>query len=209
MPETSSAPTVRRLWRAKLKPLLDAWGYIESLWSLVGIVWRLVLFLISAGAIIGLIGASGAYAFGFLSSRWLLIAVGLSLAFSIGPWAVLWWKQRNGDQQGLITVDYAGIRWLRTTSYYPSGHSVGEAQCPIHKVRLFYRDSATNQGIIAHLREPDPGDLIGLLGKLWCPQGNGHYVDIHTSDSLASSFHALKMAAEALLDAKLADSKRR
>jgi hypothetical protein len=200
---------IRTLWRRKLRPLLDAWGYFDDLGGFVRFLWWIALFFFPSGAALSIVGVGVAAALGWLSGLWFLVVVGAALVVSLGPWAVLWWKQHSrGAQRRYLAVEHAGVRWVRITSYYGSGHSVAEAQCPQHKVRLFYRPISVHEVIMNRLWEPESQDLVGpAAGTLWCVQGEGHDVAVETGASLMVPFGQVKEAAEALLDAKLAELK--
>jgi hypothetical protein len=189
---------VMRLWRSLLKPSLDAWLYLESL-------GRLVLTVVAVGVFV----VSGvAYARHWLAEFWFAVVVAMAIVVVMLPW-VLYWKARAGGthekrsvvdkQQEPVSVEYAGIRWVHTGGFYwGTGDPIGRAECPEHKVRLFYRDLSSEK-----TREPHDSDSLGSYrGALFCVDGGGHRLEA-PEEFAGKSFGELQREAEALLEARL------
>jgi hypothetical protein len=195
---------VARLWRNRLKPVMDAWLYLESL-------GRLVLAAIAVGVFV----VSGVtYARHWLAASWFVFVLVIAVVVVMVPWVPDLWARTGGSrgkhrtgvgQRRPVSVEYAGIRWIHTGGFYwGSGSPIGRAECPVHKVRLFYREGSPQKS-----REPRDDDFIGpYWGALFCVAGGGHRLEI-PEEFTRKSFGELKSEAEALLEAELAVLQRR
>jgi len=154
----------------------------------------------------------------FLAWRWssVVVAVGILAVLLVAWEAIDRRRDRGGSRLRVkgtvirkkkhepLAVEYAGIRWVHdgwlNADDPDAATPIARAECPKHKVQLFFRQCQGHNELGVPRRITDYDFVrIPKLGTLWCPHGKGHSLSVQTSVPQTAMFGKLREVAVQLL----------